>query len=163
MSLRALPKDLCTSSHRQVPRPPLLPRTGGTGNKTNLPGPSGLSGLLAIAQRQIRQKRRLHHWMHARQLSLCISETDLQEKIHCFAALGWGSLQSVQTAEATKPSKRHLADLMKGLVSTRSELNKLGDPVGVLNANAYLLCLAARVRLIKSDPHQNRIDNQNHR
>lgn len=158
MSLRALPKDLCTSSHRLVPRPPLPSGAGGTGSKKKFPRPSmpyGLSASLAVAQRQIRQKRRLHHWRHARQLSLCIGKTEYNgetgqlNQLLCLPAHQPGCGQMVNPAKETR--QQQLIETMKTLVETRTQLANHCDPSGVLHVNAYLLCVAGRIRAVKSD------------
>ena len=145
MSLRALPQDLCTPRHRQVPHPPRLAGTRGTGSKTRLSGFSELSGisdLFAVAERQIRQKRRLQHWRHAHQLSLCINHDDWLEKLNRFAAHR-RTLHSGRVVRGTRsPSTAQLQDFLIQLVAIRAELNQLDDPVGVLNINAVLLYLA---------------------
>lgn len=138
MSLRALPKDLCTSSYRQVPRPPLPSGAGGTGSKKKFPRPSmpyGISASLAVAQRQIRQKRRLHHWRHAHQLSLCIRETDF------LPAQQPGGVPVTLSENAAA-----LATAMRTLVDRRAQLADQLDPIGVLHANTRMLFLVKHVK-----------------
>ncbi len=158
MSLRALPKDLCIPSHRQVPRPPHSSGTGGTGSKARFTRPSKpdeFSALLAVAQRQIRQKRRLHHWQHARQLSLCISEPECIIKTshpNQLRRLLAHQTSCNPTARLTNETRhRQLIETMKILVTSRAQLFHQCDPVGVLHVNACLLYTGRRIRAIKTD------------
>lgn len=157
MSLHALPKDLCTPSHRLVPRPPLPSGAGGTGSKTKFPRhsqPSELSVLLAAAQRQIRQKRRLHHWRHARQLSLCISEADCSNEtsqLNQLRRLLAHQPDCRPTAKSPKGTQhQQLIAAMKILVARRAQLSHQCDPVGVLHINAYMLYMVWRIRAAKT-------------
>ena len=152
MSLRALPQDLCTPLRRQVPRPPRLAGRRRTGSKTELSGPfrssdiSGRPGLLAVAGRQIRQKRRMLHWRRAHQLSLCINDADFLNRLQRFEALRHAPHPANIITDLGRSTKALLQDFIIHLVAVRTELNQLNDAVGVLTINADILYLTRSIR-----------------
>lgn len=143
MSLRALPKDLCTVSHRHALCPPRRVGATGTGGQPNI------SGLLAIAQRQIAQKRRFRHWRHARQLSLCISDAEINLKFERFFAQEQVQASHKEAANTKTPGKQELIIFIAHLVAIRQELAQFNDPVGVVRLSALIFKVAARIRARK--------------
>lgn len=140
MSLRALPKDLCTVSHRHALCPPRHVGATSTGGQPNV------SGLLAIAQRQIAQKRRFRHWRHARQLSLCISDAETNLKFERFLGQEQAQATFTEVANTKAPEKQELIKFIAHLVAVRQELVQFNDPVGVVRLSALIFKVAARVR-----------------
>ena len=147
MSLRAQPKDLCARLHRQDPRPPHPVRAGATGNRTES---FGLPARISVAQRQIRQKRRMHHWRHARQLSLCIGNGGLFNQHQYSLTQKLDSKEILELPQAACQQSK-LIETLIALVTTRTQFANQGDPIGVLHTSAYIVWTAYRIRRLKLD------------